>query len=93
MKFADHDARLSTVLVLFTLVQSVPKGNISLMFIQTETTPNPATLKFLPGREVMKEGTVDFPDREAGDRRTSTNHETGFCRGSSSDRRWRVTSV
>jgi len=38
------------------------------MFIQTETTPNPATLKFLPGREVMKEGTVDFPDAEAGQR-------------------------
>ena len=38
------------------------------MFIQTETTPNPATLKFLPGREVMKEGTVDFPDAESGQR-------------------------
>jgi NFU1 iron-sulfur cluster scaffold homolog, mitochondrial len=36
------------------------------MFIQTETTPNPATLKFLPGRQVMDEGTVDFPDRESG---------------------------
>jgi Fe-S cluster biogenesis protein NfuA len=34
------------------------------MFIQTESTPNPATLKFLPGREVMGEGAVaDFPDR------------------------------
>jgi Fe-S cluster biogenesis protein NfuA len=38
------------------------------MFIQTETTPNPATLKFLPGREVMPNGTVDFPDAEAGRR-------------------------
>jgi Fe-S cluster biogenesis protein NfuA len=36
------------------------------MFIQTESTPNPATLKFLPGREVMGEGAVaDFPTREA----------------------------
>ena len=26
------------------------------MFIQTEQTPNPATLKFLPGREVMARG-------------------------------------
>jgi len=35
------------------------------MFIQTESTPNPATLKFLPGREVMGEATVaDFPSRE-----------------------------
>ena len=32
------------------------------MFIQTEATPNPATLKFLPGRAVMGQGTADFPD-------------------------------
>jgi Fe-S cluster biogenesis protein NfuA len=32
------------------------------MFIQTEPTPNPATLKFLPGRDVMGRGTADFPD-------------------------------
>ena len=30
------------------------------MFIQTETTPNPASLKFLPGRVVMEKGTADF---------------------------------
>lgn len=29
------------------------------MFIQTEATPNPATLKFIPGRVVMPEGTLD----------------------------------
>jgi Fe-S cluster biogenesis protein NfuA len=34
------------------------------MFIQTEQTPNPATLKFLPGREVMTAGTADFPAAE-----------------------------
>ena len=35
------------------------------MFIQTEATPNPATLKFLPGRDVMGEGAVaDFPSAE-----------------------------
>lgn len=34
------------------------------MFIQTETTPNPATLKFLPGETVLGSGTADFPDRE-----------------------------
>jgi Fe-S cluster biogenesis protein NfuA len=32
------------------------------MFIQTEGTPNPATLKFLPGRAVMAAGSVDMPD-------------------------------
>jgi Fe-S cluster biogenesis protein NfuA len=30
------------------------------MFIQTETTPNPATLKFIPGRTVMEMGTLDI---------------------------------
>jgi len=35
------------------------------MFIETETTPNPATLKFLPGRQVMAAGTRDFPDEES----------------------------
>jgi Fe-S cluster biogenesis protein NfuA len=34
------------------------------MFIQTETTPNPATLKFLPGRTVMETGTVHYTRRE-----------------------------
>jgi Fe-S cluster biogenesis protein NfuA len=32
------------------------------MFIQTEATPNPATLKFLPGRTVMLDGTFDAQD-------------------------------
>ena len=31
------------------------------MFIQTESTPNPATLKFLPGHTVLQNGTADFP--------------------------------
>lgn len=35
------------------------------MFIQTEQTPNPATLKFLPGREVLGTGTADFTTAEA----------------------------
>jgi Fe-S cluster biogenesis protein NfuA len=36
------------------------------MFIQTETTPNPATLKFLPGETVLDNGTADFPSLDAG---------------------------
>lgn len=35
------------------------------MYIQTEQTPNPATLKFLPGRAVLAEGTADFPNPES----------------------------
>ena len=34
------------------------------MFIQTEPTPNPSTLKFLPGRDVMGRGTADFLTKE-----------------------------
>ena len=34
------------------------------MFIQTEETPNPTTLKFIPGREVMGTGTVEFKSAE-----------------------------
>ncbi|WP_299308157.1 NifU family protein [uncultured Croceicoccus sp.] len=34
------------------------------MFIETETTPNPSTLKFLPGRQVMPSGTREFTDPE-----------------------------
>jgi Fe-S cluster biogenesis protein NfuA len=34
------------------------------MFIQTESTPNPATLKFLPGQAVITAGTADFPSIE-----------------------------
>lgn len=38
------------------------------MFIETETTPNPATLKFLPGTAVMDQGTANFTDADAATR-------------------------
>jgi len=42
-----------------------PLGSyIAGMFIETETTPNPATLKFLPGQQVMSTGTRDFASPE-----------------------------
>ncbi len=34
------------------------------MFIQTEATPNPATLKFLPGRAVLESSTLDLRDKD-----------------------------
>ena len=37
------------------------------MLIETETTPNPATLKFLPGQAVMAAGTRDFADADEAD--------------------------
>ncbi len=37
------------------------------MFIQTESTPNPATLKFLPGQDVLGTGTADFPSKDTAD--------------------------
>jgi Fe-S cluster biogenesis protein NfuA len=39
-----------------------------MMFIQTESTPNPATLKFLPGQTVLELGTADFPSLEAAEK-------------------------
>jgi Fe-S cluster biogenesis protein NfuA len=38
------------------------------MFIQTEATPNPATLKFIPGRMVLDTGTLEFATRESASR-------------------------
>jgi len=38
------------------------------MFIQTEQTPNPATLKFLPGCAVMESGTANFTDPRSASR-------------------------
>jgi Fe-S cluster biogenesis protein NfuA len=38
------------------------------MFIETEGTPNPATLKFLPGRDVMAASTADFASADAAHR-------------------------
>src|ERR1700759_96840 len=35
------------------------------MFIQTEATPNPATLKFIPGRPVLDGGTMEFATRDS----------------------------
>ena len=39
-------------------------AHMRLMLIETETTPNPATIKFLPGRTVMEAGTRDFATPE-----------------------------
>ena len=57
------------------------------MFIQTEQTPNPSTLKFLPGRVVMEKGTLDFADaalvwlsEQTGHRSILTVDETDFRR-------------
>jgi Fe-S cluster biogenesis protein NfuA len=43
-------------------------AGIEPMFIQTEVTPNPATLKFLPGRTVMGEGTFEARDLDQAER-------------------------
>ena len=34
------------------------------MFIQTEATPNPATLKFIPGKAVLADGTADYREKD-----------------------------
>jgi Fe-S cluster biogenesis protein NfuA len=47
------------------------------MFIQTEITPNPATLKFLPGCEVMGDGTANFTNIEKAKRSPLAAHLFG----------------
>lgn len=47
-----------------TLAPAPVRPYIAGMFIETETTPNPATLKFLPGRQVMPSGTREFTTPE-----------------------------
>jgi Fe-S cluster biogenesis protein NfuA len=57
------------------------------MFIQTESTPNPATLKFLPGLTVLEMGTADFPAADAAassplaQRLLAVDGVTGVCFG------------
>ena len=47
------------------MLAPVPRGAyIAHMFIETETTPNPTTLKFLPGQQVMPAGTREFTTPE-----------------------------
>ena len=48
-----------------SLVHTHPQTYIVVMFIETETTPNPSSLKFLPGRPVMGQGTREFASPEA----------------------------
>src|SRR6185437_3419635 len=48
-----------------TIPSSSQPARSHAMFIQTEQTPNPATLKFLPGCTVMATGTANFPERDA----------------------------
>jgi len=38
------------------------------MFIETELTPNPETLKFLPGKTLLDQGSVDFPEPESAEK-------------------------
>ena len=54
------------------------------MFIQTQDTPNPATLKFIPGVPVMETGTADYPAADSATnsplaRRLSRSRASGGC--------------
>ena len=53
------------------------------MFIQTEQTPNPATLKFLPGCEVMVSGSAEFNTEDDAEKQSPLAHKlfliSGVC--------------
>lgn len=51
-------------LIVAHLVPDGLRAYIAHMYIETETTPNPSTLKFLPGQQVMQAGTRDFASPE-----------------------------
>ena len=57
-------AHFSRLAHLCRLAQSPIASHMPPMLIETESTPNPATLKFLPGRTVMDSGTRDFATPE-----------------------------
>jgi len=41
------------------------KANARTMFIQVQETPNPNSLKFVPGEQVLESGTVNFPNAQS----------------------------
>ena len=61
------------------------------MFIETEGTPNPATLKFLPGRYVMGDGTADFASPALGRAQPAGRARCSLCRASRASS-WAATS-
>lgn len=56
--------RITRNLLRLSLDSRRPNRHMGGMLIETERTPNPATLKFLPGRQVMASGTRDFASPE-----------------------------
>lgn len=62
--FAPTDAQRMDAPSASRTTTAVAVNEVTIMFIQTEATPNPATLKFLPGRIVLSEGTMDFRKAE-----------------------------
>ena len=56
---------------------------MTFMIIHTETTPNPATLKFMPGRTVMDSGTRDFatPEEAAASPLATALFDLGYVTG------------
>src|SRR4051812_12518578 len=67
--FAGDDGEALTVLLPSPSAREPSRAGLEpatpeqVMFIQTEATPNPATLKFIPGRTVLDSGTMEFTDR------------------------------
>ena len=61
------------------------------MFIQTESTPNPATLKFMPGQSVLDLGTADFPTADTASKSPLANRI--FAVGDVAGCFWALTSL
>ncbi|XP_052789795.1 NFU1 iron-sulfur cluster scaffold homolog, mitochondrial-like [Mya arenaria] len=61
-------SRTSQHLQILSSARKTLLQNVRTMFIQTQDTPNPSCLKFIPGVQVLESGTKDFP-----------NGQTAFC--------------
>ena len=58
-----HDHNLPTCVI--TILLSYNIANVRTMFIQVQETPNPNSLKFVPGEQVLESGTVNFPNAQS----------------------------
>ncbi|XP_046443053.1 NFU1 iron-sulfur cluster scaffold homolog, mitochondrial-like isoform X1 [Daphnia pulex] len=60
-RFQENQATLKISAVTFSSIQRLHTSSQCRMFVQTQDTPNPNSLKFLPGVQVLESETMDFP--------------------------------
>ena len=64
-KYFFRDYPMFFVKIRLTKNIVVDIGSVRTMFIQVQETPNPNSLKFVPGEQVLESGTVNFPNSQS----------------------------